>query len=88
MSRDVVVLPEKVGTARCTIGKKYHMFDKQFGDAPCTNCGRDYCREHTSTRVESALTPGLCTECGEAYQEDGADGLRRVRNRIFRLYGS
>lgn len=79
--------PEVIGTGRCTI-YEYHTFDRFFGDAPCTNCKRDFCHTHAAKEPESNWTTGLCSECGAAYCADGSAGLRRVRERLFRVYGS
>lgn len=84
---DIIVTPEVVGTARCTVSVR-HMFDLHFGDAPCTNCRRDFCPAHAAKEPESNLTSGLCAECGEAYRAEGMAGLKRVQERLFRMYGS
>lgn len=84
----VTIHPEKVGSAKCTVGSAYHMFDTYFGDAPCTNCGRDFCRTHAAKEPENAWTTGLCIGCGNAYLGEGSEGLRRMRVSVHRMHNS
>lgn len=84
---DIRTGPEVVGTGKCTVGK-HHVFDRFFGEMPCMNCNRDFCRTHAAKEPESELTPPLCAECGAAYRAEGTAGLRRVKERLFRTHGS
>jgi hypothetical protein len=80
---DIILKPDTVGSARCTVGKKYHMFDKRFGDAPCTNCGRDFCHDHAAKEIST-----MCAPCGKAYLAEGAKGLKRIRKSVHRGHNS
>lgn len=84
---EIIARPKVVGTARCTVSM-HHVFDLHFGDAPCTNCRRDFCAAHAAKEPESNLTSGLCAECGEAYLAEGMAGFKRVQERLLRVYGS
>lgn len=84
---DIVVKPDVLGVGRCTVND-CHAFDRMFGDAPCQNCSRDYCRAHAAHNLPNELLPGLCAECGAAYHASGPEGLARVQVRLFRAYGS
>lgn len=84
---DIRTGPEVVGMGRCTI-YEHHVFDRFFGEMPCTNCHRDFCRTHAAKEPESELIPPLCAECGDAYRAEGPAGLKHVRERLFRVYGS
>ncbi|MFH0806727.1 MAG: hypothetical protein V1885_03330 [Candidatus Brennerbacteria bacterium] len=82
----ITVGPETVGSEKC--GICLQMFDAQFGDAPCSNCGIPHCPEHTDRETESELTPELCVTCGKMYRKYGKEGLKRVVNMLLHTHGS
>ncbi|MDP3975262.1 MAG: hypothetical protein Q8P88_03200 [Candidatus Jorgensenbacteria bacterium] len=79
--------PDIVGMGKCSV-HGHHIFDRQFADMPCGNCRRDFCHTHAAKEPESEILPPLCAECGATYRANGAEGLRLVRKRLFRTYGS
>lgn len=84
---DIKTGPEVVGTGKCTVNGN-HVFDRYFGEVPCGNCEREFCHAHAAEEPESELTSPLCVECGNAYRAEGAAGLKRVKERLFRTHGS
>jgi len=84
---DILFIPDVIGIGKCTIND-YHAFNRQFGDEPCYNCRRDFCSRHAAHELGNELLPRLCAECDAAYAAQGTEGLQKVRERLFRTYGS